>query len=66
MGTANGLITQEVPISSSPAIGSDGTIYFGDRNGKLYAITDNITSGSLKWFYATGGSILMSSPLHRQ
>jgi outer membrane protein assembly factor BamB len=36
-------------IHSSPAIGSDGTIYFGCRDGNLYAITDNVSNGVLKW-----------------
>ena len=35
--------------SSSPAIGSDGTIYIGSANGNLYAISPN---GGSKWAYA--------------
>jgi outer membrane protein assembly factor BamB len=39
-------------IQSSPAIGSDGTIYVGSNDGNLYAI-DSL--GHLKWAYQTGG-----------
>lgn len=35
------------PLISSPAISSEGTIYVGSRDGKLWAITDNGTSGLL-------------------
>ena len=38
-------------IYSSPAIGSDGTIYIGSKDYNLYAINPD---GSLKWKYATG------------
>ena len=41
---------------SSPAIGADGTIYVGSYDDNLYALTDNGTSGSLKWKYATGNA----------
>jgi len=45
-------------VDSSPAIGSDGTIYFGSRNNYLYATNPD---GSRKWRFKTGG-ILYSSP----
>ena len=45
-------------ISSSPAIGSDGTIYVGSEDKKLYAINP---IGTLKWNYTTG-DIICSSP----
>ena len=48
-------------IDSSPAIGADGTIYVGSEDDNLYALTDNGTSGSLKWKYATG-IVIESSP----
>jgi len=38
-------------IYSSPAIGSDGTIYVGSYDSNLYAINPD---GSLKWKYSTG------------
>ncbi len=44
----------DAPISSSPAIGSDGTIYFGSYDKSLYAINPD---GSLKWNYGTGGGV---------
>ena len=45
-------------IYSSPAIGSDGTIYVGSNDNKLYAINSN---GQLKWSYYTY-SWIHSSP----
>lgn len=47
-------------IDSSPAIGSDGTIYIGSDDGRLYAINSN---GTLKWQYTTGtGNYIDTSP----
>ncbi|MGC2763169.1 MAG: PQQ-binding-like beta-propeller repeat protein, partial [Candidatus Binatus sp.] len=43
---------------SSPAIGSDSTIYFGSSDNNLYAINPN---GTLKWTFATG-DVILSSP----
>ncbi len=45
-------------IVSSPAIGSDGTIYFGCLDNYLYAL--NSVDGTLKWRYQTGGEITSS------
>ncbi len=47
------------PVSSSPAIGSDGTVYVGSNDTKLYAI--NGKTGVKLWEYKTGGSV-HSSP----
>jgi outer membrane protein assembly factor BamB len=44
-------------IKSSPAIGSDGTIYFGSLNDTLYALNPD---GTLKWNYSTNGDIYSS------
>ncbi|UCE35989.1 MAG: PQQ-binding-like beta-propeller repeat protein [Thermoplasmata archaeon] len=45
-------------VESSPAIGSDGTIYIGSiGDKKLYAINPD---GTEKWNFTTGGSILSS------
>jgi outer membrane protein assembly factor BamB len=44
-------------IKSSPAIGLDGTIYFGSVNDTLYALNPN---GTLKWYYHTGRDIYSS------
>jgi len=41
-------------ISTAPAIGSDGTIYFGCDDGKLYAL---YTDGTKKWEFTAGGAI---------
>lgn len=39
-------------VFSSPAIGSDGSIYVGSQDGYLYALNPD---GSRQWAYATGG-----------
>jgi outer membrane protein assembly factor BamB len=44
-------------VSSSPAIGSDGTVYVGSNDGNLYAINSD---GTLKWNYPLNG--VFSSP----
>jgi outer membrane protein assembly factor BamB len=41
-------------LFSSPAIGSDGTIYVGSKNGYVYAVNPG---GSLKWKLATGFNV---------
>jgi outer membrane protein assembly factor BamB len=45
-------------ISSSPAIGRDGTLYFGSNNKNVYAVDSN---GTFRWAYDTG-DIVESSP----
>ena len=45
-------------VRSSPAIGSDGTIYVGSDDDNLYAINPD---GSMKWRFKTG-SYVFSSP----
>lgn len=44
-------------VESSPALGSDGTIYFGSYDSCLYAVTDDGTHGTLKWKFRTNGPI---------
>jgi len=44
-------------VSSSPAIGADGTVYVGSTDNYLYALNPN---GTLKWWYWTSGDV--SSP----
>ena len=39
---------------SSPAVGHEGTIYFGTWNGKLWALDPN---GTREWFFQTGVEI---------
>lgn len=50
--------TTSVAITGAPAIGSDGSIYFGCENGYLYALDYD---GSLRWAYAAAEPI-RSSP----
>ena len=44
-------------MDSSPAIASDGTIYVGSWDNKLYALNPD---GTLKWSYATGNWVYSS------
>jgi outer membrane protein assembly factor BamB len=53
--TSGALVTN---IESSPAIGSDGTVYFGADDYNLYAVTN----GVLKWVFTNAQNILISSP----
>jgi len=43
------------PVFSSPAIGSDGTVYVGSRDYKVYAL--NGTTGAKKWEFLTGSAV---------
>ncbi len=45
-------------VYSSPAIGSDGTIYVGSNDKKLYAINSD---GTKRWEFLTG-NLVYSSP----
>ena len=45
-------------VTSSPAIGSDGTVYVGSLDKKLYAI--NGKSGEKKWEFKTGDEVFSS------
>lgn len=49
-------------VFSSPAIGSDGTIYIGSANGRLYALRPN---GTAKWSFPTGAEIQSSPAIAR-
>lgn len=44
-------------IQSSPAVGQDGTIYFGVDNGAVYALTPE---GRKKWEFRTSGTVASS------
>ncbi len=46
-------------IGSSPAIATDGTIYFHD-NTALYALTDNVTTAVRKWSFSLAGTTYAS------
>jgi outer membrane protein assembly factor BamB len=47
-------------IYSSPALGSDGTIYFGHEIGRVYALDPE--DGSMQWMVETEAGITWSSP----
>ena len=47
-------------IYSSPALGTDSTVYFGQEFGRVYAL--NTVDGSLKWMAETKSGITWSSP----
>lgn len=47
------------PIGSSPAIGTDGTIYFGSDDDKVYAVSPQ---GKVKWTFQAGDNLGISSP----
>ena len=47
-------------VYSSPALGSDGTIYFGSRDSKFYAVKPN---GSNRWDFAVGAEVWGSPAL---
>ncbi len=57
--TAAWTYTAQAPIYTSPAIGADGTIYFGSDDSNVYAV--NGKTGALKWSFATL-SYVESSP----
>jgi outer membrane protein assembly factor BamB len=46
-------------VSSSPALGEDGTVYVGSEDHNFYALNPD---GSLRWNYTTGG-VIESSPV---
>ncbi len=50
IGSSDNGETPGAYIDSTPAIGSDGTIYVGAFDGSIYAISPN---GQLKWKYTT-------------
>lgn len=44
-------------VESSPALGTDGTIYFGSFDSCFYAVADSGTYGEVKWKFQTGGVV---------
>lgn len=56
-GTLKWVFETEDGVESSPAIGPDGTIYFGSYDGYLYAVEDKETYGMLKWKFKTNDAI---------
>ena len=49
-------------ISSSPALGNDGSVYIGSGDNNLYTFNSN---GALKWSYLTGYDVQSSPALGR-
>ncbi len=47
-------------VSSSPAVGSNATIYVGSNDNRLYAINPD---GTEEWSFSTGGDVVSSSAL---
>ena len=64
LNPANGAIKWEFVtgtiIASSPAIGADGTIYFGADDFKLHAVADLGNRGVERWAFPTGDWIVSS------
>jgi outer membrane protein assembly factor BamB len=56
-GKLNWRVLQNVTSRSSPAVSSNGNIYFGGENGVLYAVDRN---GTLLWEFHTANSIRTS------
>lgn len=48
------------PVTSSPVIDNNETVYIGSADNNFYAI--NSETGALEWKYTTGGAIELSSP----
>jgi outer membrane protein assembly factor BamB len=53
-GTTNWVFTVGSRVRSSPAIGPDGTIYFGCDDRRLYALNPD---GTKRWDFSAGGAI---------
>ena len=51
-------------VDSSPTIGSDGTVYVGSRDNKLYAL--NGKSGVKLWEFRSGSQMLSSPAITRR
>jgi len=56
-GTLKWIFETEDGVESSPAIGSDKTIYFGSYDGFLYSIKDEDNKAKLIWKFKTQGAI---------
>lgn len=57
-GTLDWIYETDSWLWSSPAIGSEGVLYFGSPDNNLYAL--DAVEGTLLWSYATDGDILSS------
>lgn len=56
-GSLKWFFETEDGVESSPAIGYDGSVYFGSYDGYLYAVEDKGDYGELKWKFKTEGAI---------
>ena len=59
-GTKKRSFATNARVQSSPAVGFDGTIYFGSDDDNFYAITP---SGNLKWSYEVGQNVTSSAAI---
>ncbi len=57
-GTVDWSYGTDLSLWSSPAIGSEGLIYFGSPDNDLYAL--DVDSGTDQWTFSSGGDILSS------
>ncbi|MFP3872363.1 MAG: PQQ-binding-like beta-propeller repeat protein [Candidatus Natronoplasma sp.] len=57
-GTVNWTYETETWVWSSPAIGSEGKVYFGSPDSNFYAL--DADDGSEGWTFSTGGEIISS------
>jgi outer membrane protein assembly factor BamB len=48
------------PVNSTPAIGADGSLYFGAEDNRVYAVLPN---GTNRWQFSTGGQVWSSPAL---
>lgn len=48
------------PVNSTPAIGADGSLYFGAEDNRVYAVLPN---GTNRWQFSTGGKVWSSPAL---
>lgn len=58
--------THRTSIFACPAIGADGTIYFGCLNGIFYAVKDEGNKAKELWRYEVKGEPLATAPTHYQ
>lgn len=54
-------VTFDHSLYSAPAVGPDGTVYFGALDGCLYAY--NPETGTERWHFQTDGEFIFGSPL---
>lgn len=61
LSTRRWAFTANDTINTTPAIGADGTLYFGDQSGIIYAVNDD---GTEKWrFVVDPNEVALNSPV---